>query len=132
MTTIEKEKVRYLRGEGLGYKAIAAQLEVSVNAVKGFCKRNGLSGVAATNADDSCRQCGKLLIQNPKSRKRKYCSDNCRALWWSRHSYLITPKEQNKCVCVHCGCAFYSGPSKNRKYCGRPCYIAARFGGERP
>ena len=130
MTTIEKEKIRYLRGEGLGYKAIASRLGLSQDAVKGFCRRNALDGKPVQNADDTCRLCGKSLEKKPKSGKKKYCSDNCRALWWSRHSHLIAPNEDNKRTCVHCGRDFYSGPSKNRKYCGRPCYIAARFGGE--
>ena len=132
MTTIDKEKVRYLRGEGLGYKAIASRLELSENAVKGFCKRNGLGGVAATNTDDSCRQCGAALMKKPKSGQKKFCSDKCRALWWRQHTYLIAPNEGNRRTCAHCGHVFYSSPSRKRKYCGRPCFVAARFGGEQP
>ena len=45
MTDMEKEKIRYLRGEGLGYKAIASRLALSENTVKSFCRRNGLSGI---------------------------------------------------------------------------------------
>ena len=132
MTAIEKERIRYLRGEGLGYKVIAFRLDLSVDAVKGFCRRSGLEGKAAPTVDDTCRQCGKSLERKTRAGQKKYCSDNCRALWWSRNADLTAPNEENQRVCVHCGCAFYSVPSKNRKYCGRDCYAAARFGGEQP
>ena len=130
MTTIEKEKIRYLRGEGLGYKAIASRLELSENVVKGFCKRNDLDGVAAENPGNTCYQCGKPLV-NSDARKKKFCSDACRSMWWSCHAYLYNYKDENKRVCDHCGRVFNSFPSKGRKYCGRRCYIAARFGDEK-
>ena len=130
MTAIEKEKIRYLRGEGLGYKVIASRLELTVDAVKSFCKRNGLNGVAAESADNTCRQCGAALDKSG-ARQKKFCSDQCRSAWWSSHAYLYNHKDENERTCIHCGDAFNSFQSKERKYCGRPCYIAARFGGER-
>ena len=39
MTDAQKENIRYLRGEGLGYRAIAARLGISENTVKCFCRR---------------------------------------------------------------------------------------------
>jgi len=128
MNTIEKEKIKYLRVEGLGYKAIAARLGVTENAVKGFCKRCGLDGVAAESAATVCRQCGAALIKSG-ARQKKFCSDTCRSMWWSRHTYLYKHKEENKRACIHCGRIFNSFQGKNRKYCGRDCYVAARFGG---
>ena len=128
MTIIEKEKIRYLRGEGLGYKAIASRLELSENAVKGFCKRNGLDGVAAEkNADNVCRQCGVVLELKPGSGQKKFCSAQCRNTWWNRHDFLRETNEKYRRVCVHCGCVFYN-QIKSRKYCGNPCYIKARYG----
>ena len=43
MTDAQKENIRYLRGEGLGYRAIAARLGISENTVKSFCRRNNLT-----------------------------------------------------------------------------------------
>jgi len=131
MNAIEKEKIRYFRGEGLGYKAIASRLALSVDAVKGFCRRNNLDGEAAENADNACRQCGAALVKSG-ARQKKFCSDLCRSAWWSAHAYLYNHKNENERVCMYCGRVFNSFQSKGRKYCGRPCYIAARFGGERP
>lgn len=122
MTAIEKEKIRYLRSEGLGYKAIASRLGVSVSAVKGFCQRNSLNGAVIENMKNICRQCGKPLEVG----RKKFCSDRCRSTWWSNHTYLYQYKEEDKRACAHCGCVFYSFKSKRRKYCCHPCYIAAR------
>ena len=128
MTVIQKEKVRYLRGEGLGYKAIASRLALSVDAVKGFCRRSGLDCKAAQSAPTTCRQCGKPLAHKSGSGQKKFCSAPCRSAWWSGHAYLYNHKEENKRACAHCGRVFYSFHSKERKYCGHSCYIRARFG----
>ena len=123
MNLIEKEKIRYWRGEGLGYKSVADKLGISENVVKGYCRREGLDGEPVP--DTACRQCGKPLEGDPR---KKFCGDACRNRWWNAHAYLREPRPQNCRVCVHCGAAFHSEPGKNRKYCGHPCYIAARFG----
>jgi len=125
MNLIEKEKIRYWRGEGLGYKSVADKLGISENVVKGYCRREGLDGEPVP--DTACRQCGKPLEGDPR---KKFCGDACRNRWWNAHAYLREPRPQNRRVCVHCGAAFHSEPGKNRKYCGHPCYIAARFGKE--
>ena len=130
MNLIEKEKVRYWRGEGLGYKAIAAKTGISESAVKGFCQRSGLSGEAAQGFGNVCRQCGKPLEHKPRGGQKKFCCDACRSLWWANHPYLREASESNRRVCVLCGGSYYCRPSVTRKYCGRPCYIAARFGKE--
>ncbi|MCI8790782.1 MAG: RNA polymerase subunit sigma-70, partial [Lachnospiraceae bacterium] len=40
MTDAEKEKIRFLRMEGLGYGAVAERLGLSENTVKSYCRRN--------------------------------------------------------------------------------------------
>ena len=127
MTTIEKEKIRYLRGEGLGYKAIASRLDLTVDTVKSYCKRSGLNGVAAENADNTCRQCGAVLEHTPGVKKRRFCSDQCGRTWWNCHAFLREPNEKYQCVCGFCGRVFHN-QIKGRKYCGHPCYIKARYG----
>lgn len=72
MTAEVKEKIRYLRLEGLGYKGIASTLGLSRDSVKGFCKRNGLDGdscVVALNIEEKinknvlCCCCEKPIKQ---------------------------------------------------------------------
>jgi hypothetical protein len=126
MNLIEKEKVRYWRGEGLGYKAVAAKTGISESAVKAFCQRSGLGG---EYKQDACRQCGTALVQRPGTRK-KFCSAFCRNTWWNHHTYLREEKDSERRACAVCGREFLSNASASRKYCGHPCYIAARFGKE--
>ena len=127
MTNSQKERIVSMRGEGAGYKAIAAKLSLSVDTVKSFCRRHGLDGAAVRITDDACRQCGKPLER--KTDQKKFCSDKCRSAWWSSHTNLYQQKEENKRVCAHCGRVFYSFQSKRRKFCGHPCFISSYFGG---
>lgn len=128
MTELHKEQIRHLRCEGVGYKAIAARLGLSENAVKGYCKRNGLAGVAQRQPPTACRHCGEPLFQKARGKKRKFCSDACRRAWWNSHQHLVNRAAFYRLACAHCGREFESYGNQRRKYCGRGCYIAARFG----
>ena len=44
MTENQKQVITDLRGKGIGYAAIAKRLSISVNTVKAYCRRSGLSG----------------------------------------------------------------------------------------
>lgn len=135
MTTEEKIKIREMRLKGIGYKAIATELNIARDAVRSFCKRNHLDGtgeVAKLNYEESkgklCLNCGtKLINSEGRGRKKLFCSDKCRAGWWSRH-----PKSSPSVVvksCAGCGRKFKSKKSANRKYCSYNCYQKTRFGG---
>ena len=128
MTTMDKEKVQRLRGEGLGYKAIASKLSLSVDTVKSFCRRAGLDGVVLHTTGDVCCQCGKPLEQKIRSGAKRFCSSQCRSAWWNSHDYLHKQKDENKRTCAHCGCDFFSFQSKQRKFCTHSCYVKSRFG----
>ncbi|MCL2300707.1 MAG: hypothetical protein FWC27_11260, partial [Firmicutes bacterium] len=73
---------------------------------------------------NACRQCGAALAAGTR---KKFCSAYCRNTWWNRHAYLREQKESDRRACVHCGREFFSPGSAGRKYCGHPCYIAARY-----
>ena len=45
MTQIQRERILELQDAGLGYKKIAAELGISVNTVKSFCRRQRLKDV---------------------------------------------------------------------------------------
>jgi hypothetical protein len=129
MTVKDKESIQYLRRDGLSYQAIADQLGLSLASVKSFCQRSGVVVESKCNPDN-CQQCGKPLgAKLPGAEGKRFCSAACRMKWWNHHASLRTPKEKDRRVCSHCGNEFYS--AKPRKHCGHPCYIAARFGGDR-
>ena len=47
MNDSQRCEIQRLRGEGVGYTAIAQALSLPVNTVKTYCKRNGLGGTRA-------------------------------------------------------------------------------------
>ena len=49
MTDEQKQQIITLRRDGAGYGRIAAQLQISINTVKSFCRRHSL--VAKSAAD---------------------------------------------------------------------------------
>ena len=131
MTEKEKIKVRYFRTEGLSYGAIANKLEIPVNTIKSFCRRNGLTGIASKEPITLCYQCNKRLERKDGRKPQKFCSEECRRAWWKAHPELITRKAYYSITCAYCGEEFRSYGNRKRKYCCHACYIAARFGVDR-
>lgn len=75
----------------------------------------------------SCEQCGALIEQNPKRKRKRFCSDACRMKWWNDHRDLVaTDTVDIKCQC--CGKAVKAIKGSGRKYCCHECYIKDRFG----
>lgn len=127
MTNGEMRRILELREQGLGYKKISAILGISWNTVKSYCKRQESNNRAySISADDTCRQCGKTLTQQPYRKKKVFCSDKCRMTWWNSHPDEMNMKKLSTFVCKQCGTVFKGYDSKNRKYCSRTCYAKAR------
>lgn len=122
MTYQQKKDILFFRGEGLTYRQIGAMLGLPMNTVKSVCRR-------AEASKNQCRNCGKYLVQKPKSKPRSFCSDQCRRAWWKNHSDQIDRKKVYSFTCAGCGRRFDSYGQKNRKYCCHQCYISDRFGG---
>ena len=133
MNNIQKERIAVLRSRGESYARIADALDISVNTVQSYCRRNGLGAgyVPDKPADESngvCANCGKPLTQRQGSKKKRFCSDKCRSAWWASH-----PEQQSRAAtysftCVHCGKPFTAYGDSKRKYCCHACYVAERFG----
>ncbi len=137
MTEEQKLLIKKLRYEGIGYKAIGLQLGLSRDVVRNFCKKNGMDGYGKRiklarkmeEKPDECRLCGKPIFQNATGRPRRYCCERHRREWWKLNQDLINkkPKSQYELVCEQCGKTYISYGNKNRKFCGRECYVAYRF-----
>ncbi|EGP5553226.1 sigma factor-like helix-turn-helix DNA-binding protein [Enterococcus faecium] len=134
----QKQQIVLLRQEGLGYKKIATILDVSVDAVKSYCKRNKITTVevikneptiAHDEQDNSCPECGKEVIQIPKMRARRFCSNTCRDAWWKKHRSEGNRYKGKKVICPNCEKTFLVNRESERKYCCHACYIESRFGG---
>jgi uncharacterized protein YjcR len=97
MINSDKDKIRQLRLEGIGYKGIAASLGISRDSVRSFCKHNGLEGNSSVvslnyqenkNRNKICTNCGKPLKQKRLGRNKRFCSDKCRHSWWHSFSQI--------------------------------------------
>lgn len=121
------EKIKELRLNGLSYGKIAKKLDISINTVKSYCRRNNLTGNIGNNIDGFCKEC-KKPIQKTNSKKRKFCSDECRQRWWNKNIDKVNKKANYELVCNYCKNIFISYGNKNRKYCSHECYIRGRFG----
>lgn len=129
MTDQQKEQIRVMRLQGIGYVKIGEMLSISDNTVRSFCRRSGLGDTAKNTV--SCKQCGKLIKIIPRRKPRMFCSDACRTAWWNSHQDCVKRKAVYQHTCTHCGKQFTAYGNAGRKYCSHACYIAHRFGGER-
>jgi endogenous inhibitor of DNA gyrase (YacG/DUF329 family) len=125
MTGEQKQTIQDMRRQGVPYTRIADALGISVNTIKSYGRRNILPTTRdAGDGKNTCKHCGKRLKQAPKAKPRTFCCDKCRFDWWNAHR--DTQRTAHSLICAYCGAVFTSH-DKNRKYCGHPCYIAARF-----
>lgn len=128
----EELKMQIIRSRiyGLGYKKIAAALNISVERVKYTCKCSGFDGFAKdikakyktelTDKKGLCKYCNKIFEQPKRGRKREYFSVGCKRKWEKTHYKT----HQHKCN--YCGKIFES-QSKKQKFCSKKCYNKYRF-----
>lgn len=119
-----QSRIGKLRASGLGYKRIAAELGVSRNSVASYCLRHGLGD--AGEGKKRCAQCRKPIEVDPRHPHRRFCSDLCRARWWNANRGERHPEMLLRRVCPVCGREFSSYGKRERTYCSRGCYDAAR------
>ena len=131
MTKEQKALVVKLRDQGMTFAAIAEKLDISVNSIKSFYRRNGNASNATITSNNEnqlcCKECGKPIAQPFGTREKKFCSDKCRMLWWNTHRSEVKLKSAGHCKCSCCGKVFQA--YAHRKFCSRDCYFKMRFGG---
>ena len=128
MTKEQKALVVKLRDQGMTFAAIAEKLDISVNSIKSFYRRNGNTSNASNDKNQlCCKECGKPIAQPFGTRVKKFCSDKCRMLWWNTHRSEVKLKSADRCKCSCCGKVFQA--YAHRKFCSRDCYFKMRFGG---
>lgn len=130
LTQHQKDSIIALRYQGQSYQLIANNLDLSINTVKSFCYRSNISSTRQNNTDigKRCINCGVMLVQTPGAKQKTFCSDKCRYAWWNRHK----SKQPCQLSCQFCGKGFISFGNRNRKFCGRECYLRSRYGGGLP
>lgn len=131
MNEKQKKQIVEMRAGGHSYKSISDYMEISINTVKSFCRRNkNLIDQTKTKKVDAtngiCEECGLPVYQYPNRKRKRFCSDRCRLAWWARERK--NKKTGNHHICTFCKTGFQSPGS--RKYCSHACYIKDRFGGD--
>ena len=91
MTKEEKKKVVELRALGMSYQEIARCFSLPLSTVKSWLIRH-----SQKEEKGRCRFCGAPIQQTPHKRERKYCSDECRYRWWSKHPEVRTINKKRK------------------------------------
>ena len=126
MTDKEKQQIKALRESGESYAQISKMMDLPINSIKTYCRRNNLTSIDVEREDktSTCLECGKSIEQNPGRKKKKFCSDKCRMLWWNSHSEEVNRKANYSCTCAFCGKQFTSYGNKHRKYCSHS-YLTA-------
>lgn len=136
MDNQQKQIILQMRKQNMTYAEIADYLGLPLNTVKSFCYRSRSPDNADSNAlyeldgiDSSlCRNCGALLNQPARGRRKIFCSDRCRYAWWNCHRH----KKAYHLICEYCGREFISCGNKNRRFCSRGCYQSSRYDEESP
>ena len=121
MTTQQKSRIAYLRSIGTSYGDIATELELSINTIKSHCRRH-----TATQAENICAQCHKRLIQKSGIRRKRFCTDVCRMIWWKENPAAVNRRAVYRFTCATCNIPFESYGNANRKYCSRACFGLSR------
>ena len=131
MNALEKDSIVKMRSDGMSYAAIASALGLKEITVKKHCQRNHISATHSdaqeSRAYTHCRECGKELLQVDKKKRRLFCCEDCRSLWWHKHPDQIKQKAVYSYHCAHCGKGFTAYGNDHRKYCCHACYIAERY-----
>ena len=127
MTNELKVRLEHLRAEGLGYKRMAAELDLSLNTVQSYCRRHpDEMRVPGCSYENKCLFCGARLHHTPGAKKRKFCSDRCRITWWNAHPAAGEKRKVREVACGFCGVHFFAVGEQTRMYCSRICSARAR------
>jgi len=122
MTTTQKDSIRQMRLQNISYAEIANKLGLPTNTIKSYCLRNGLNREALMSSATICRNCGKVITEESKTRPRKFCSTECKRTWWNAHRYERQSDKISTIACASCGKQFIAYGNAHRKFCSQKCY----------
>lgn len=115
MTIKQKHEIEKMRADGCSLKTISENLSISLGTIKSYLSRK--------DAIQHCEQCGKIIQQ--KNKKKRFCSDRCRMVWWREHREESAKTASQ--VCPICEQTFITYPSKQQIYCSKQCAGKARW-----
>ena len=95
MTTDERRALTTYRQQGYGCKKIAQIMELSVNTVKTYCKRNALGGVVAPQNPRSIEKVCISTVAHPWFKLRGR-NPGCFALMFARPRLSVYPTRPSR------------------------------------
>ena len=130
MTTEQKNVVQNMRSKLYSYAEIADALGLPVNTIKSYCYRNRLNTEELLKDVTPCKNCGKPIVSQSKTKPRIFCSDTCKISWWKNHKEEHKKTSEVSLVCETCGTEFTAYKSADRKYCSQNCYQRRNCNGQ--
>ena len=122
------EKIAVYPGGKLAVEFISGEEQrISINKRITVTRYHSPTEPEADAEELPCEQCGALVKQHPKRKRKRFCSDACRMRWWNDHRYLREPNTV-EINCQGCGKVVKAIKGSGRKYCCHECYIKDRFG----
>jgi len=123
------EQLKALRRHGLTYQQTADALGLKLGTVKAYCHRHPEmeNQQEEQTKADVCPYCGQLIVNTPKAKRKRFCSDSCRYNWSYRHRMLVNPMVSHFVACICCGTRFSCYLKRSKKYCSHACYIKQRY-----
>lgn len=132
MTEKQIKQINAMRNRGATYSEIAVATCLSESAIKSYCWRHKIQVVEKKsdehNSSILCPNCKVVIIQKPKQKPRRFCSEKCRTTWWNKNRKIANKSKMLNIACDFCGIEFEKLNSSSQRYCSHNCYIKDRFG----
>ena len=117
-TMADISSMNYFLRRGLTRKEISKLLDTPEATIRTWFFR-------FPDNETTCLLCGAKIALTPGKKKRIFCSDKCRIIWWRKHPELMQLKMVEK-ECAHCQETFLSYASSKRRFCSRNCYYKSK------
>ena len=128
MTQNQLEIVMLLHDLGVSHIKIAEMLEVSTTTVKRACARIEKERKSTSEKYPICKECGKRIVDERKTRPRLFCCRKCAQTWWNKRRYTSGRASDETRLCPTCGNKFIVNKNSPQKYCSKECYHKGKIG----
>jgi len=83
-----KNQITQMNEQGIGYKKIASELNISIGSVRNALREK--------YEGSTCKFCGKKLTFVEGKKRKVYCNDSCRYDYWNSQKKGGKPNEHGQ------------------------------------